>query len=210
MESTSVTRKGLYVIWIDPVVFNEENEHYTKVILEQESTWIRRLERSENWEKASKILLPHFNEVDIIMVSRKTAEEILPKLEKFKSFAIPKVLIFTYRPDLAVKKNPLVINVCEQFEEILKTMKKVYKSKPVIEVGLEESLLNEITCPISGSIMDDPVIACDGRTYDRSSISTWLKSHNKSPITNESLANKKLIPNYALKSIIEKWKKINK
>ena len=39
-----------------------------------------------------------------------------------------------------------------------------------------------ITCPISGEVMKDPVLAADGYTYDRASISKWLATNSKSPV----------------------------
>ena len=53
---------------------------------------------------------------------------------------------------------------------------------------------NNFICPISLKIMDDPVIALDGITYDRSSLTEWLKYHTTSPITRQDIGNT-LIPN---------------
>ena len=60
----------------------------------------------------------------------------------------------------------------------------------------------DIICPISLSIMVDPVIAADGHTYERLYIEKWFIKSNNSPKTNKILHNKKLISNYNLKSII--------
>lgn len=38
-------------------------------------------------------------------------------------------------------------------------------------------------CPITGEVMDDPVIAADGYTYERSAIEDWLSRSKESPIT---------------------------
>ena len=61
------------------------------------------------------------------------------------------------------------------------------------------------SCPISYEIMNDPVIAADGQTYERKNISTWLTNSNKSPKTNEVLKSKVLQPNYALRASIEEF-----
>jgi hypothetical protein len=53
---------------------------------------------------------------------------------------------------------------------------------------------------------NDPVVAADGHTYERVEIAMWirLKGDNvKSPKTNESLADTRLIPNHALKANID-------
>lgn len=63
-----------------------------------------------------------------------------------------------------------------------------------------------LICPISLEPMIDPVICSDGTTYERSYIEQWLEDHDTSPKTNQRLDNKKLIPNYSLKSCLSKTK----
>ena len=65
---------------------------------------------------------------------------------------------------------------------------------------------NEYLCPITMLVMKDPVILCDGFSYERSAIEKWLQEHNKSPMTNETLGNKTLTPNRQLKKLIEDFK----
>lgn len=60
-------------------------------------------------------------------------------------------------------------------------------------------------CPISLTLMKDPVIACDGHSYEKESITKWFETHNTSPITNLPLANKMLIENHTLKGAIEEY-----
>ena len=50
--------------------------------------------------------------------------------------------------------------------------------------------------------MTDPVIASDGNTYDRIYIENWFENNDTSPITNEPLDNKNLIPNRLVRDII--------
>ena len=61
--------------------------------------------------------------------------------------------------------------------------------------------------------MKDPVICVgDGNTYERTEIENYLKQNNKSPVTGAAVDNpmlKTLIPNNALKGIIEKFKRSN-
>ena len=45
--------------------------------------------------------------------------------------------------------------------------------------GFDELLI----CPINQVIMQDPVIACDGHTYERRAIQLWFASHAASPLT---------------------------
>ena len=58
-------------------------------------------------------------------------------------------------------------------------------------------------CPITYNVMVDPVIAPDGRTYERASICQWLQNHGTSPFTRETMCEDDLIPNMVLRGIIE-------
>ena len=60
-------------------------------------------------------------------------------------------------------------------------------------------------CPLSYDLLDDPVIAEDGVSYERYKIKAWFEAgFTISPITNESIGMK-LVPNNALKSEIDQW-----
>ncbi|XP_028797736.1 U-box domain-containing protein 19-like [Neltuma alba] len=62
----------------------------------------------------------------------------------------------------------------------------------------------DFRCPISLELMMDPVTVSTGQTYDRTSIQQWLKSGNKiCPKTGAKLKNTDLIPNTALRKLIQ-------
>ena len=62
-------------------------------------------------------------------------------------------------------------------------------------------------CPISKEIMEDPVLASDGISYERVYLETWMKAKgNYSPMTRETIRNE-LIPNRAIKDAIEYYRK---
>ena len=61
-------------------------------------------------------------------------------------------------------------------------------------------------CSISQDIMEDPVVAADGFTYERKQIEAWLEGHNTSPQTGAALEHKELVPNYNLRALILDWK----
>ncbi len=66
-------------------------------------------------------------------------------------------------------------------------------------------------CPITKAIMRDPVVAADGHTYEKSAIEVWFAAgNNKSPMTNETLAHKFLLPNYNTKQTIAEYCERNK
>jgi hypothetical protein len=58
-------------------------------------------------------------------------------------------------------------------------------------------------CPVSLEIMKDPVICEDGYSYDRESIVKL--TNDLSPITRQKITRRRLVPNRALKNIIEMY-----
>jgi len=66
-----------------------------------------------------------------------------------------------------------------------------------------DSLPDEMYCPISHEVMQDPVVAADGYSYERVSLQKWFVSSHTSPITNLPLPSLQLIPNRTLRSLIK-------
>ncbi|KAL6569523.1 hypothetical protein OROMI_014037 [Orobanche minor] len=60
-------------------------------------------------------------------------------------------------------------------------------------------------CPIFQEIMQDPVTAADGFTYESEGLKGWLESHDTSPMTNLKLPHLDSVPNHALRSAIQEW-----
>jgi hypothetical protein len=59
-------------------------------------------------------------------------------------------------------------------------------------------------CPITQSIMLDPVVAEDGHSYERQAIESWLQSNRTSPVTGVPMPSK-LLSNAGTKKMIEEW-----
>jgi hypothetical protein len=60
-------------------------------------------------------------------------------------------------------------------------------------------------CPITNELMDDPVVAADGHSYEREAIETWFRGHNTSPMTNQVIPLA-LLPNVTLRKVIVAWR----
>jgi Hint-domain/U-box domain len=58
-------------------------------------------------------------------------------------------------------------------------------------------------CPITQSVMTDPVIGSDGITYERAAITEWLSRGNRTSPVTRGVLSLILIPNFAIKSAIE-------
>lgn len=61
---------------------------------------------------------------------------------------------------------------------------------------------DEFMCPITYSLMRDPVVASDGNTYEKGAIEKWLKTNHTSPRTGEPM-DTLLIPNLNMKRLIQ-------
>jgi hypothetical protein len=68
--------------------------------------------------------------------------------------------------------------------------------------------------PITYEVLEDPVVAADGQTYSRSSITDWFqtcKAPPRSPLTNNELPHTQLMSNQIVKSVLDilkqNWKK---
>ena len=71
------------------------------------------------------------------------------------------------------------------------------------------SLPEAFMCPITSELMADPVSTADGFSYEREAITTWLEEHSTSPLTNEPLKHRELIPNMALRSAIQELPEVH-
>ncbi|KAK7242386.1 hypothetical protein SO694_00012419 [Aureococcus anophagefferens] len=56
--------------------------------------------------------------------------------------------------------------------------------------SFSSKVLGKLTCPITSELCVRPVIAEDGRVYERASIRRWLSSKSTSPMTNEKMGTR--------------------
>jgi hypothetical protein len=77
-----------------------------------------------------------------------------------------------------------------------------------IIAAMAGAIPHSFLCPITCDMMDRPVVAADGHSYELEAIKQWLESHTTSPLTNAALHTTVLIPNVALRSAIEEWRAV--
>jgi hypothetical protein len=66
--------------------------------------------------------------------------------------------------------------------------------------------LHGFICPITAEVMMDPVITCDGQTYERRAIEKWFQRGNlTSPMTGLALPTTVVTPNHALRQAMEEY-----
>jgi hypothetical protein len=56
--------------------------------------------------------------------------------------------------------------------------------KSSVECDVE---IDDLICPITLQVFRDPVVAADGRTYERAAIVQWISEHGTSPFTRQPL-----------------------
>ncbi|GMH36005.1 hypothetical protein BSKO_03873 [Bryopsis sp. KO-2023] len=64
-------------------------------------------------------------------------------------------------------------------------------------------------CPITQDVMEDPVVASDGFTYERIAIQRWMTKTATSPMTRQRLQHRHLYTNMLLRSEMSDWKTAN-
>jgi hypothetical protein len=71
--------------------------------------------------------------------------------------------------------------------------------------AIDESI-DEFLCPITLALPLEPVLAEDGKVYEKDAIEAWLKEHQRSPVTNLAMGSK-LVPATQIKNMIERMVK---
>ncbi len=72
-----------------------------------------------------------------------------------------------------------------------------------------QNINDSFYCPITYTVMLDPVIGSDGHTYERSAITQWLQNSGTSPITKQPMSLSNLVPNIALRDTISSFLSAN-
>lgn len=82
-------------------------------------------------------------------------------------------------------------------------------SEVIVQINSEqeERAPSEFSDVFGCEIMDDPVVASDGFTYNRKNFDGWINMGKRvSPTTNAQLVSLNVFPNYSLKSRISEWR----
>ena len=77
------------------------------------------------------------------------------------------------------------------------------KYEEIISYYIKERLLNILKCPLTGKILNNPVITPDGRTFEKDAILEKIKKDGKNPLTENELKEKQLIQNILVLKILQ-------
>ncbi|GJP48983.1 hypothetical protein CLOM_g8252 [Closterium sp. NIES-68] len=109
------------------------------------------------------------------------------------------------RPDLAT----VVMPVLEKAREIASKVEEEVEAAPwkAGSMPSPRKAASCFFCPLTKEVMQDPVLAADGHTYERAAIAKWLAEGNStSPMTQELLPNTDVMPNHAIRAMITEWR----
>jgi hypothetical protein len=76
----------------------------------------------------------------------------------------------------------------------------------------QQHLAEALLCPLTLTMMEDPVMAMDGVTYEREAIRAFFRHERsqgrmpRSPLSRQTIASEQLLPNRTLKAVIDAYK----
>ncbi|CAI5992410.1 unnamed protein product [Closterium sp. NIES-64] len=107
------------------------------------------------------------------------------------------------RPDLEKQVMPVLDRARARAAKAEEEARKAPSRRPMGEAP------SVLFCPITQEMMVNPVLAADGHTYEQEAIKSWLETSDMSPMTNQKLPSKDLVPNHAVRSMIQDWRQRN-
>ena len=77
---------------------------------------------------------------------------------------------------------------------------------PEEAAAAEDDIPDDLRCPLTLELFEDPVTAQDGHTYERRAIVEWLNKKKTSPLTHEPLDATALVPQHVVRKLIESFR----
>ena len=90
-------------------------------------------------------------------------------------------------------------------EKLKENLMEKEKSLKAVNNKLDK-IYENLICPISLSMFEEPVICPSGITYEKKNLYDWFKKQKVDPLSKEEITEEKLYPNNALKNVIEAFK----
>ena len=67
----------------------------------------------------------------------------------------------------------------------------------------QQQLLDDTVICCLQELLEEPVIAADGYTYEQHAFQEWLKQHTNSPVTGQPLQNAAMLSKFAIMAVLE-------
>ncbi|GLI66119.1 hypothetical protein VaNZ11_009830 [Volvox africanus] len=112
------------------------------------------------------------------------------------------------RPDLRSVILPVLTQLMQRthlYEEEQQQQPQQHHQQQQQQQQQQDSAPPMFMCPITQEVMDEPVVAADGYTYEKLAITEWIKRSRTSPLTNLPLEHTNLVENRTLRSAIREW-----
>lgn len=170
-------------------------------------------ERVKEVRNALKGLTPEFLRDSTVRFGGKEFVKVEKKnIEKEKKKEEVKMEEEVHKPIKKVKDENNIVELKKELSQVEHSEEeKTLKNRMNALKGLFKGKIpTEFLCPITQEILIDPVMVQDGNTYERKAIELWFQKHSTSPLTNEVLVSKNLLPNLALKKLINDYVEANK
>lgn len=110
-------------------------------------------------------------------------------------------------PNRDNRQGPTNDRIRPNFEDVNMGTNYPCEEETEEEIEIIECNESEFLCPITQCFMNDPYIVTKcGHSFEKSAIYTWLKTKPMCPVCKRSATVDDIIPNFGLKTILEKKK----
>ena len=191
----------------------EEEEKDLRESISKERERLRIIEEEVERERIRKIKEDEMERLRILN-EKKRAEiniEIQIENDRLKKIRLESLIATRAREEFRINQEKEDKRIKEEKEELEKEREAINVEQRNISTAKgklreNEEAVMEYRCPITLEVMEDPVVAADGRTYERAVITKWLETNSRSPATNLPLSSTNLIPNIQLRNLIAVYK----
>ena len=112
------------------------------------------------------------------------------------------------------KEKKLNSTIMEMKEKIAKLEKDaLIKDNKINHINqIIKRIADHLICPITNSLIEDPLVTFEGHTYENKGIKDWLEKHETDPNTRTNIKGTPFYPNFAIMNIsgiIKKYEENN-
>ena len=192
--------------------FSETDLFLLKEIYNEEGTPCDQLVEIDSIIKINSSLNKDYRAISVLHDELKKAQKLLKDQQKL--FKDQQKLFEDQQKLFKDQKEGLESMIQQRERELESLIQKLQliqqtTSEVIVQINneQEECAPSEFGDVFGCEIMDDPVVASDGFTYNRKNFNGWLNIGKRvSPTTNAPLVSLNVVPNYSLRSRISEWR----
>ena len=129
----------------------------------------------------------------------------IPLSESWKNFQNLKHNFERRKMGMIEKRRTEKKEVDFEYMKKSQTTEKVlslYKRDFFAGYGMADAITADVNCPITTDLLENPVVAHDGHTYEQKDIAAWFRSRRTSPKTQATMPTTETVENTLLKKFI--------